>query len=257
MTGLKIELPRLTLDLGEGVTAFSTLRGDIKDINSPYEGFNACDYSGDDPKHVNDCRHRLATAVDMPLENIVIPRQTHSANVAILTEPPQTPLEGTDAMVTKRPDLMLAINTADCLPVTLYDPENRIVGIAHAGWKGILNGIITATINAMTAIGASPQKIHAAIGPSICGDCYEVSSNFTAPFIKQFSGLNGLIKSSEPKPHINLAIAARHQMSATEIRPENIAMPPLCSRCNPGLFFSARALGQCSGRTLTAIRLNR
>lgn len=255
MTDLSNSLPRLTLDLGDGAMAFSTLRGDIRDLNAPYDGFNACHYTGDAPSHFEECRRQLSEAVGMPLEKIVIPRQSHSANVAILTSAPCTPLDDTDALVTARPDLLLTINTADCLPVVFNDPVNRIVGIAHAGWKGILNGIIRTTIKAMLSLGAWPQTIHAAIGPSICGNCYEVSPEFIIPFRQQFPDLDGLITYHGSRPHVDLAIAARSQIAGTAVPIEQIAMPPLCTRCNPSLFFSARILTPASGRILTAIKL--
>jgi hypothetical protein len=88
-------------------------------------------------------------------------------------------------MVTDRPDVVLGVMAADCAPVLLADPQARVIGAAHAGWRGALNGVVEATIAAMEKLGARRERVRAAVGPCIGRDSYEVGPEFPAPFLKQ------------------------------------------------------------------------
>ena len=91
-------------------------------------------------------------------------------------------------MVTKRPGIALGILTADCVPVLFADPKARVIGAAHAGWKGAIGGVLDETVTAMCDLGAQPAQIHAAIGPAISQPSYEVGPEFPAPFIAECEG---------------------------------------------------------------------
>lgn len=250
-------LQTIDLEAGPGVAAFFTLRGIDSVVNDPYSGFNVCHYSGDSTEHVAACRHKLATKVGLSVDKLIIPHQTHSANVAIIENIPVEPIEETDALVTRRDDCLICINTADCLPIVFNDPENRVIGIAHAGWRGLKGHIISATIAAMRTLGSMPDKIHAAIGPCIFCDCYEVDSPFATKFSASYPHEINLVHPSTVtgKRHLDLPAAAIYQLKLAGLQTEMITKPPLCTRCNSGILFSARALGVTSGRILTAIRL--
>ena len=169
----------LKLEVGDGIEAFSTMRGNVSqlDASNPYSGFNVCHYTGDDAMHISHCRSELAKLTEVAVDRLLIPRQTHSVNVVIIgKEIPD--LEGVDGMVTCRDDVALVVNTADCLPIVFNDSKHGIVGVAHGGWRGLYGGIIEETIAAMTVLGAELQEIRVAIGPCICGDCYEVDAEF-------------------------------------------------------------------------------
>src|SRR6195952_3984355 len=138
---------------------------------------------GDNPNLVVSNRSSAAYALGQHgIADLVVFRQIHSTKVVTLTERPQGVTEA-DAMVTNRADVLLGILTADCAPVLLADPEAGIVGAAHAGWKGAAGGILRNTVAAMVALGARPENIRAAIGPTISGANYEVGPDTAAQII--------------------------------------------------------------------------
>ena len=142
--------------------------------------------SGDDKAHVSENRRRAMAKIELEGERLVTAYQVHSPDVVEVKTPWQredAPMA--DAMVTREPGLALGILTADCVPVLLADPEARVIGAAHAGWKGALHGVLQATVDAMCALGASPEKILAGIGPAISQRSYEVGPEFPAPFLAQ------------------------------------------------------------------------
>lgn len=145
-------------------------------------GLNVGFGAGDDPAAVRENRRRAAEAV-LPGARLVSVHQTHSARCVTVTEPwDEGDRPEADAMATAQPGLVLGIVTADCAPVLLADREARIVGIAHAGWRGAHGGVIESTVDAMLALGARRSGIAAAIGPAIAQASYEVGEDFRAEF---------------------------------------------------------------------------
>lgn len=142
--------------------------------------------SGDAAARVAENRARALAALDLESDRLVTCRQVHSPTVVVV-ERPWRPEDGpcADAMVTRRAGLALGILTADCAPVLLADVEARVVGAAHAGWKGALGGVLEATVAAMRALGAAPERMSAAIGPCIAQRSYEVGPEFPAPFLAE------------------------------------------------------------------------
>nr|WP_305481274.1 polyphenol oxidase family protein [Paramuribaculum intestinale] len=175
-------LPHITLNAGPNATALSTLRGATRPTD-PYDGINCCHYTGDTPHHIQTSRTLLARHLRIPLQKLIIPRQTHSANVATITHPHHIPpLTDTDALVTNLPRTPLLIHTADCVPIILHDPHTHTIAAIHAGWRGAIADITTHTVNAMTTLGAHPSHIIAAMGPAICPKCFETSPQIAAQF---------------------------------------------------------------------------
>jgi len=150
-----------------------------------YESLNCGPGSSDDPKAVTENRRLVAAtlAPDVQGARLISLSQIHSAVVHTLPAWEERP-EG-DAMVTATPGLALGILTADCAPVLLADPKARVIGAAHAGWKGALAGVLEAALEAMEKLGASRDRIDAAIGPCISQDNYEVGDDFRARFLEQ------------------------------------------------------------------------
>ena len=139
---------------------------------------------GDEPQRVEVNRTGAAQALGFARENLYLLKQVHSATVRTLTDYPDNdlPVEA-DAMVTKLPGLALGILTADCTPILFAEPKAGVIGAAHAGWRGAVDGICGATVDAMVALGADPANIVAAIGPTITGENYEVGDQFKADFL--------------------------------------------------------------------------
>jgi len=178
---LRSDLLSATVGLRHG---FFSRHGGVSD--GLYESLNCGFGSSDDPAHVAINRERALMALDAQPGSLVTAYQVHSP-VAVCVE--QLWEEGdapkADALVTDRPGLTLGILTADCAPILLVDETSGVIGAAHAGWRGALTGILEATIEAMTNLGAQRSKIAAAIGPCIGFDSYEVGQEFPGPFLAE------------------------------------------------------------------------
>ncbi len=247
-----------TLDLSlPGLTAFATERG-AADPSDHFSAFNACDYTGDSPAHVAACRREAARALGLQgAGRLILPRQTHSLNVAIVTaaSDPLT-LTDIDALVTSDTSIAIGVSTADCIPLVMVDPVARVAAAVHSGWRGTAGRIAARAVEAMTSLGAAPGHILAAMGPGICRDCFEVGEEVADAFAEAFPGADGIIlRCPGEKPHISLHRAITVTLVDAGVSPGAISSAAPCSRCNPERFFSARRLGIRSGRTLTACRL--
>jgi YfiH family protein len=173
------------LNEAEGVRhAFFTREGGVSE--GIYASLNCGAGSEDKPEHVLENKRRAAARLDLPEDRLVTLYQVHSPEVVEVTTPeslrdnrPQA-----DAMVTRSPDIALGILTADCAPVLFADAKNRVIGAAHAGWKGALAGVLESTIAAMENLGADRTGIRASIGPCIAQSSYQVGPEFPEPFLK-------------------------------------------------------------------------
>ena len=164
---------------------FFTRRGGVS--AGLYSSLN-CGYgSGDGLDNVRENRRRAAATFDLAEADLLTLHQVHSSEVLTVGaerwSSPGAPKA--DALVTDRPGVVLGVLAADCAPVLLADPGARVVGAAHAGWKGALGGVVEAAISAMERLGARRERLHAAIGPCIGRDSYEVGPEFPAPFLAQ------------------------------------------------------------------------
>lgn len=158
--------------------------------------------------------------------SIVTPRQTHTANVAVVTSPDQSFPE-TDALITQLPGIAVGVRTADCVPILLHAPDIDAVAAVHAGWKGTLGRIVGNTIDRMVGMGADPAEMTAFIAPHICGDCYEVSGELARYFME--SGLSEAVIPSIGRPHIDIAKANNIIMTLWGLHPDNITDSGLCT----------------------------
>lgn len=140
----------------------------------PYDTFNLGAGVGDDPASVAANRRRLADELGLDRDRLVWMEQVHGRNAEVVTGPVPAPLEATDALVTAEPGLALVALCADCVPVLLADPEAGVVGAAHAGRVGARVGVLLSALDAMVRAGASVDRIEVLLGPSVCGECYEV-----------------------------------------------------------------------------------
>ena len=162
---------------------FFTRRGGAS--SGVFQGLNCGFGSSDQADSVAVNRTRVAKAMNLAPEALATVHQVHSADVAVMDKAHAAPLPRADAMVTRTPGLALAILTADCQPVLFSDPEAGVIGAAHAGWKGALDGVLEATVTAMVALGATPSRIRAVIGPTISQRAYEVGPEFLDRFLDE------------------------------------------------------------------------
>lgn len=249
----------------EGVEAFSTTRGQVDGRNA-YSGVNLCDYVGDDALRVLDARLTLAMQLGVDLDDLIMPRQTHSCRVAVIDEHFRTldidkqeaALEGIDALVTRLQGIVIGVNTADCVPLVLVDGQAGVIAVAHAGWRGTVGRIAKAVVEEMCRQGASADRIQAAMGPSICQECFEVGDEVVDAFKKARFNLDDMVvrNAATGKAHIDLRAANRAVLVAAGVPVGNIVTSQHCSRCEHDRFFSARRLGINSGRTFTGVRLS-
>ena len=209
---------------------------------------------GDDPEHVRENFRRIGAAIGFEPESLVMSCQTHTTNIRLVTEADRgsgytKPLEYTDVdgMITNVPGLMLATFYADCVPLFFVDPVHRAVGLSHSGWKGTAGRIGAMTVERMKeAFGTKPEHLRAAVGPSICQECYEVSEDVALVFKKEFRAHADerlLYRKPNHKYQLNLWRANEIVLLEAGIRPEHLAMPGICTCCNPELLFSHRASG--------------
>ena len=249
----------------EGVEAFSTTRGQVDGRNA-YLGVNLCDYVGDDALRVLDERLTLAMQLGVDLDDLIMPRQTHSCRVAVIDEHFRTldidkqeaALEGIDALVTRLQGIVIGVNTADCVPLVLVDGQAGVIAVAHAGWRGTVGRIAKAVVEEMCRQGASADRIQAAMGPSICQECFEVGDEVVDAFKKARFNLDDMVvrNAAIGKAHIDLRAANSAVLVAAGVPVGNIVKSQHCSRCEYDRFFSARRLGINSGRTFTGVRLS-
>ncbi len=160
---------------------FFTRRGGAS--SGIFSGLNCGLGSSDQKEIVHINRTRVADALQVAPERLVTVHQVHSAT-AIAVEAPLAPGARADALVTATPGLALAVLTADCQPVLFADAEAGVIGAAHAGWRGALDGVLEATVDAMEALGADRANVTAVIGPTISQTAYEVDAVFMDAFLK-------------------------------------------------------------------------
>ena len=162
--------------------AFFTRDGGVSD--GIYAGLNGGLGSNDDPAHVAENRRRMAEQMGVAPTHLIGMHQIHSPDALVAIGPWQTTdRPKADAIVTKNEGLAISVTTADCGPILFVDPKARVIGAAHAGWKGALTGVLESTIEAMEKLGAERNSVVAAIGPLIRQPSYEVGAEFVERFI--------------------------------------------------------------------------
>ena len=171
-------------------------------------------------------------------ERIYLPVQRHTDTVHIVTADIEPKIA--DAVVTKRKDLLIGIQVADCVPILLYDRYREAVGAVHAGWRGTAAGILKNTIRIFVEhLSSSPGDILVAIGPSIRQCSYEVDPD-VAHAVERASGHGDFVIRKGTKYHVDLSLANRYQALSEGIRDRNIWVSTDCTFCNPEIYCSYR-----------------
>jgi YfiH family protein len=181
---IMIKTPHLTADpltQCKGIQhGFFGRRGGVS--QGEFESLNAGLQKGDAAQNVTENRHRMAHALNMNDAPIVFACQKHTNTVLVIDQPFEGEIPVADALITSTENLIIGVQTADCVPVLLADPEAKIVAAIHGGWRGLATGIVQNTILEMINIGATRHRIIAAIGPCIWADSYEVGEDVHAAF---------------------------------------------------------------------------
>ncbi|MFP3920962.1 MAG: peptidoglycan editing factor PgeF [Dichotomicrobium sp.] len=214
--------------------------------------------SGDDRAAVLENRARTTADLGVEPDRLITPRQAHTMNVAVAVEPwhVDEPPKA-DAVVTRSPGLAVGVLAADCAPVLLADAKAGVVGAAHAGWRGALSGVLEAAITEMTALGARRENIHAAVGPTISADVYEVGDEFQAAFLEQAPDNDAFFHKpgGSGRAHFDLPGYVCQRLRAAGLT--HVGDLALCTFQNESLFFSYRRARQNQepdyGRQISAI----
>ena len=175
---------------------FSSRAGGVS--TAPYDSFNLGTHVGDDASDVAANRARLAEVLGLPEERFVWMEQLHTNTVTLIDGPSATPVEATDAIVTREKNLALCVLVADCTPVLLSDHTAGVIGAAHAGRMGARNGIVKNTVEAMVGLGAEPSRIQVLLGPAAAGESYEVPEGMALDVEKHLPGSRTRTKKGTP-----------------------------------------------------------
>ncbi len=243
------------------VAAFSTRLGGVSKL--PENSLNLTLFSADTEANVSENRRRFLSALEVSRNSqpqIITVKQVHSADSHIVEGLlPTTPI-ACDALLTNAKNILLGIQTADCLPVLVVDPKNRAVVGIHAGWRGTLSRIVEKSIARLVeTYGSNPHDCLAATGPAIGQCCFEIGAEVQEVFEKEFSYGSKLFSYHQPngKSNMDLRLANQEQLINSGVQKENIFHWPDCTRCQMDLYFSYRgeiATGAV-GRLLSVIGL--
>lgn len=197
-------------------------------------------------------RKQLARQLSIPPDAYVFASQVHGKGVAIVSSADRgkgafdraSYLPGVDAMVTNQPEICIVAQAADCVPILFYDPVKNVVASAHAGWKGTVAKISGEVIKAFKKCYSSkPEDIIVGIGPSIGPCCYEVGCEVVNQVKETFGNIDGIILQStkSAKPAFDLWETNYRILIEGGVKPQNIEVAKICTKCNNSEFFSARA----------------
>ncbi len=215
---------------------FFTRRGGAS--SGVFAGLNCGTGSSDQADAVAINRDRVARAMDVPEAGLVALSQTHSARVAIISIPPAPGARAdADAAVTGLRGLALSVLTADCAPVLFADAGAGVIGAAHAGWRGALDGILEATLAAMVGLGANPAETVAVVGPTISQPAYEVGPEFRETFLRADPANDRFFAPGHAdRHHFDLPAYALHRLAGVGLA----RWTGDCTYTDPGQFFSYR-----------------
>ncbi|NYI83361.1 hypothetical protein HNR68_001991 [Saccharopolyspora hordei] len=206
----------------------------------PFDSFNLGGRVGDDPAALAANQRKLADGIGLPEDHVVWMEQIHGRTATVVDGPRSEPVEATDALVTARPGLALAVLTADCVPVLLGDPETGVVSAVHAGRVGARVGVVVAALKAMQQAGARLDRVEALLGPAACGQCYEVPAAMQADVEEHLPG--SACTTRKGTPGLDLRAGIWEQLAAAGIA--KIGVDPRCTMESPELYSHRRDRGR-------------
>lgn len=214
-------------------------------------------FTGDSTDIFEQNRILLAEKLMIKPDQLVFPRQTHTNCVVEVSEIPENEIKETDALVTSKTGICLCVQTADCVPILLFDPEKNVIAAVHAGWRGTVKKIAETAVQKMkNSYGILPENIIAAIGPSISPEIYEVGNEVVEEVKNAIpNAAISLNKNKSGKFHLNLWEANRQVLLQNGLQLKNIEILGECSYSETDKYFSARKEGIETGRMVSGIML--
>ena len=206
---------------------------------------------GDNPESVKENYRRVGQVFGKTESDFICTDQTHTTNVLRVGKEEagfgvtkSRPYTDVDGLITNEPGVILSTFYADCVPLYFVDPVHKAIGLSHSGWRGTVGRMGQKTLEAMKeSFGTNPEDVYAAIGPSICQDCYEISEDVAEHFYKEFVGHGDeiLVNKGNGKYQLDLWKTNEIVMLEAGILPEHLAVTNICTCCNPDVLFSHRA----------------
>ena len=253
LLGNPVELPLLHYPLLEqtGIIehCFTTRLGGVSE--GVCTSLNLSFSRGDEPAAVMENYRRVAEVFAKTVDDFVCTDQTHTTTVirvgkaekgyGVTKEKPYTDVDG---LITNESGVILSTFYADCVPLYFVDPVHKAIGLSHSGWRGTVGRMGQKTLEAMAeAFGTKPEDVYAAVGPSICQDCYEISEDVAEHFYEEFNnhGDEILINKGNGKYQLDLWKTNEIVLLEAGIRPEHLAITNVCTCCNSEVLFSHRA----------------
>jgi YfiH family protein len=223
----------------------------------PFSTLNLSSSVCDEPEAVAENRRRFYAAMEVDPSSAIRTLQVHGTHVeAVDARDVQRIQRNTDGLVTRTPGLALVMAFADCVPIMLYDPVEAVIGLAHAGWRGLVGGVCQAAVRRMEdAHSCQASNIRAGIGPAIGACCYEVGPEVVGAFEAAFGDISGLIRRA-PDGSQRLDLWAASTLALQEVGVAQIELSRICTACCVDQFYSHRREAGQTGRfgTLIALR---
>lgn len=258
-----LEYP-LFQETGIVTSAFSTRLGGVSE--GYYSSLNLSFDRGDDPARVLENFKRIGASMGVNVEDMVLSKQTHTTNVRVVTAEDkgkgimqERNYTDVDGMITNVPGICLVTSYADCVPLYFVDPVKKAIGLSHSGWRGTVGKIGKNTVQLMQEnFGSKPEDLLAAVGPSVCMDCYEVSEDVIEQFKKAFEKKyweDLFYKKENGKYQLNLWKANELIFLESGILPEHMAITNVCTHCNSKILYSHRTMGNNRGNLCAFLAL--
>lgn len=225
---------------------------------APWGSLNVGKTVGDDPNAIEENYRRVFSALELDGDKACSVWQVHSADTIIVDKPhpERSWIEKADGMVTDKPNVPLVMRFADCVPIVFHDPVRQVIGMAHAGWRGTVQGAASSVVKMMVEqFQSNPADIIAGIGPSIGPDRYQVGDEVVQAVQDYYGTLDGLITYSadDNTPYLNLWAANTLDLQRAGV--QQIEVAGICTASNTDEFFSHRAENGKTGRFVAVISL--
>lgn len=243
---------------------FSTKMGGVS--QGKYATMNFTFTRGDNPDHVKENYRRMAKALGVDVEKMVLSYQTHTTNVRLVTESDagkgifkEREYQDVDGLITNVPGITLVTFYADCVPLYFLDPVHKAIGLSHSGWRGTVNRMGAVTVKRMAeAFGSRAEDLIACIGPSICRNCYEVGAEVIEEFKKGYEEKHWkelFTHKENGKYWLDLWKANEIVLLEAGIKKENLEVTDICTHCNSDYLFSHRTTGNERGNLAAFLSL--